>query len=93
MIRSPLSHLKGGCRGAGFDLFSQVTSDRTRGNGFNCTNVGASWILRKEFSQKGAEILAQAAQKGDRVIVPEDFQETCRCGTGRHGLVGMVMMG
>ena len=37
--------------------------------------------------------LAQAAQGSGRVTVPGGTQETWRCGTVGHGLVGTVGMG
>jgi len=37
--------------------------------------------------------LELAAKGNGAVTIPEGIQETCRCGTSKHGLAGTVVLG
>jgi len=49
-----------------------------------CARGGSGWIFRKRLLSKSGETLAQAAQGGGEVTVPEDVQDKGRYDTEGH---------
>jgi len=72
-LRAAFQYLKGGCKNED-RLFSRVCGDNTRGNGFKLNQSRFRLDMKKFFTKKCSEALAQVAQGGGGCPICGDTQ-------------------